>query len=74
MPLKFVIGSGNNSKLITRVLTKSGRLEPKFDNEGSIIFPGWEPSDDYLDSLFNFKWKPTSSGIKYDLIGKHGIK
>jgi len=24
--------------------------------------------------LYNFKWKPTSCGIKYDLISKHGLK
>ena len=36
--------------------------------------PGWEASDDYYDSLYNFKWKPTSAGIKFDLIGKHGLK
>ena len=37
-------------------------------------FPGWEPADDHFDSLYNFKWKPTSHGIKYDLISKHGLK
>ena len=24
--------------------------------------------------MFNFLWKPTSGGIKYDLISKNGIK
>lgn len=38
------------------------------------MFPGWEPADDYYDSLYNFKWKPTSCGIKYDMISKHGLK
>jgi len=51
-----------------RVLEKSGRLEPKGYN------PGWEAADDNLDSLYNFKWKPTSAGLKYDLISKHGLK
>ena len=67
-PLKYVIKPGNNSKLIMRVLEKSGRLEPKGYN------PGWEAADDNLDSLYNFKWKPTSAGLKYDLISKHGLK
>ena len=59
--------------MIIRVLEKSGRLEAKdFDNGSS--FPGWESADDYFDSLYNFKWKPTSNGIKYDLISKHGLK
>ena len=39
-----------------------------------MIFPGWEPADDYYDSLYHFKWKPTSGGIKFDLISKHGLK
>lgn len=53
---------------------KSGRIDAKYDNEGNTIFPGWETADDYYDSLYNFKWKPTSGGIKYDLISKHGLK
>ncbi len=71
-----MIRPGNNSKLLHYVLEKSGRLEPKYDpHDGdSVLFPGWEPSDDYYDSLYNFKWKPTSNGIKYDLISKHGLK
>ena len=40
----------------------------------SIQFPGWESSDDQFDSLFNFKWKPVSQGINFELISKHGIK
>ena len=67
-PLKYVIKPGNNSKVIMRVLEKSGRLESKGNN------PGWESADDNLDSLYNFKWKPTSNGLKYDLISKHGLK
>lgn len=39
-----------------------------------MLFPGWEPADDYYDSLYHFKWKPTSGGIKYDMISKHGLK
>ena len=39
-----------------------------------MIHPGWEAADDHYDSLFNFKWKPTSGGIKFDLISKHGLK
>jgi hypothetical protein len=75
MPLKYVIRPGNNSKLIMRVLENSGRLTPKFEADGeSIIHPGWEPADDHLDSLYNFKWKPTSGGIKWDMISKHGLK
>jgi hypothetical protein len=42
--------------------------------DGDPYFPGWEPADDHFDSLYNFKWKPTSGGINFDLISKHGIK
>lgn len=49
-------------------------MEVKTDKDGTTIMPGWEASDDYYDSLYNFKWKPTSCGIKFDLIGKHGLK
>lgn len=75
-PLKYVIRPGNNSKLITRVMEQSGRTEPRFDkgDADSVLFAGWEPADDYYDSLFHFKWKPTSGGIKYEMIGKHGLK
>ena len=38
------------------------------------MFPGWEVSDDQIDSLFNFKWKPVSNGINFDIVGKHGLK
>jgi len=68
-PLKFVIKPGTNSKLLNRVIEKSGRMEPKSNGH-----PGWEAADDHMDSLYNFKWKPTSGGLKYDLIGKHGLK
>jgi len=27
-----------------------------------------------MTSIFNFLWKPTSGGLKYELIGKNGIK
>jgi len=69
-----VIRPGNNSKLIIRVIEQSGRMQPKFDAEGNPIFTGWEASDDYYDSLYNFKWKPTSGGIRFDQISKHGLK
>ena len=54
----------------------SGRIEAKYDKSDgdSVIHPGWEPADDHYDSLFNFKWKPTSNGIKWDSISKHGLK
>jgi len=57
-------------------MEQSGRVEPRYDKGESelIVFPGWEPADDYYDSLYHFKWKPTSSGIKYDMISKHGLK
>ena len=76
MPLKYVIRPGNNSRLVIKVLEVSGRVEPKYDKSDgdSVIHPGWEPADDHYDSLFNFKWKPTSNGIKYDIISKHGLK
>lgn len=73
-PLKYVIRPGNNSRIIHKVMEKSGRLDQRYDNEGNLSFPGWETADDYYDSLYNFKWKPTSNGIKYDLISKHGLK
>ena len=57
-------------------MEESGRCEQKLDpkDEEVILFPGWENTDDQLDSLFNFKWKPTSGGIHYDVISKHGLK
>ena len=73
-PLKYVIKPGNNSKLIFKVLEKSGRLNARYDSEGTTQFPGWEMADDHYDSLYNFKWKPTSGGIKYDMLSKHGLK
>ena len=44
-------------------------VEPKYDKNDPdvMITPGWEPADDYYDSLYHFKWKPTSGGIKYDM-------
>ena len=74
--MKYVVRPGNNSNIIVRVLEESGRVEPKFDKQDSdiLIHPGWEPADDHYDSLFNFKWKPTSGGIKYEMISKHGLK
>lgn len=71
-----MIRPGNNSKLIARVLEQSGRIDAKYDKNDpeQMIFPGWEPADDYYDSLYHFKWKPTSGGIKFDLISKHGLK
>ena len=74
-PLKYVLRPGNNSKLIMTVMDKSGRLEAKHDPaDDGVLSPGWEPADDHYDSLYNFKWKPTSGGIKYDMISKHGLK
>lgn len=57
-------------------MEQSGRVEPRYDKGESelIVFPGWEAADDYYDSLYHFKWKPTSNGIKYDMISKHGLK
>ena len=76
MPLKYCIRPGNNSRLVIKVMEVSGRIEAKYDKSDpdNVIHPGWEPADDHYDSLYNFKWKPTSSGIKYDLISKHGLK
>ena len=73
-PLKYVIRPGNNSKLITRVMEQSGRVDARYSDGDNMTFPGWEPADDYYDSLYHFKWKPTSGGIKYDMISKHGLK
>ena len=74
--LKYIVRPGNGSKLIKRVLEQSGRTKSIQDpeNEDKNIFPGWEPADDELGILFNFKWKSTSGGIKYDIISKHGFK
>ena len=33
----------------------------------------WEETPNY-DSLFNFKWQPTSYGMKYDQISTYGLK
>ena len=68
-PLRYVIRPGNNSLLISRVFEESGRHEPSANE----MCPGWEPCGEDI-SLFNFKWKPVSCGINYDLISKHGIK
>jgi len=57
---------------VQRVFEVSGRIDAR--DEGEVAYPGWESADDHFDSLYNFKWKPTSGGIKYDLIGKHGLK
>ena len=57
-----------------KVLEQSGRLNARYGGDGEMSFPGWEASDDHYDSLYNFKWKPTSGGIKYDMISKHGLK
>lgn len=75
-PLKYVIRPGNNSRLVTKVMEVSGRIEAKYDKSDpdTLVHPGWEPADDHYDSLYNFKWKPTSGGIKWDLVGKHGLK
>lgn len=57
-------------------MEESGRVEARCDKDDpdQVLFPGWEPADDHYDSLYNFKWKPTSAGIKYDMISKHGLK
>lgn len=55
-------------------MEQSGRIDAKYDGSDTMIHPGWEPADDYYDSLYHFKWKPTSHGIKFDLISKHGLK
>ena len=58
------------------MLEQSGRLEARYDKTDPdlMLHPGWEPADDYYDSLYHFKWKPTSHGIKYDMISKHGLR
>lgn len=66
--MKFVVKPGNNSRLITKVFEESGRMA------GQEEFPGWELVDEFQDSIYNFKWKPTSGGINFDTISKHGIK
>lgn len=71
---KYCIRPGNNHWLIQRVFVESGRTEPVRDSSGNLLFPGWEVSDDQMDSLFNFKWKPVSNGINFDIVGKHGLK
>lgn len=73
-PFKYAVKVGNNHRLIYKVMEHSGRVNPKYASDGSLVFPGWGSSDDNFDSLFNFKWKPTSHGIKFDLISKHGLK
>lgn len=60
--------------MILKVLEQSGRLAARTGADGEQNFPGWEAADDHFDSLYNFKWKPTSGGIKYDMISKHGLK
>jgi hypothetical protein len=67
-----VIRGGNNSYLINRVLTESGRCKP-VTSDDSLVFPGWEAASEQ-DSLYNLKWKPTSGGIIYESISKHSLK
>ena len=75
-PLKYVVKPGNNSRVVLIVLEESGRIEPRYGggDDDQPSFPGWEPADDHYDSLYNFKWKPTSHGLKFDMISKHGLK
>lgn len=74
-PFKYLVKPGNNSYLIGRVFRESYRSEPRKDpnNDDIVIWPGWECAESQ-DSLYNFKWKPTSQGINFDIISKHGIK
>eukprot|EP00347_Sterkiella_histriomuscorum_P006796 403351400 len=66
LPYKFIIKEGNNHWIIRRIL--STRLTNQ-----DMTQVQWEETSNY-DSLFNFKWQPFSSGLKYDFLSKYGLK
>eukprot|EP00347_Sterkiella_histriomuscorum_P014963 403358833 len=66
LPYKFIIKEGNNHWIIRRILST------RLTNQDTIQVQ-WEETSNY-DSLFNFKWQPFSSGLKYDFLSKYGLK
>jgi hypothetical protein len=66
-PLKFIIREGNNHWIIQKIM--SLRIT-NFNMSDNTL---WEETPSY-DSLFNFKWQPTSYGLKYDQISTYGLK
>lgn len=56
---RYILLRGNNDKLVARVM----------DTRAS-----WTKIDSIKSSLFNFKWSPVSSQIRFDFLGKHGEK
>lgn len=55
---------GNNHYIIQRIMNL---------RVGTSETASWEETTAY-DSLYNFKWKPFSNGIKYDQISTYGVK
>lgn len=56
---RWILCKGNNHGIVSRVM----------DNR-----PAWTKIDSTKSSLFDFKWTPYSSNIRFDFLGKHGEK
>jgi len=55
---KYILGLGNNHEVVKRVLDAR---------------PSWTQIRS-SQTLYNFKWTPSSRFIKFDFLGKHGQK
>jgi len=64
-PLKYIIKEGNNHWIIQKIM---GLRVTAVQDQVT-----WEETTSY-DSLYNFKWYPFATGIKYDQISTYGIK
>jgi hypothetical protein len=56
---RYILMKGNNDLVIRRVMDTR---------------PSWQKIKTIGTSLFDFKWTPYSSNIKFDFLGKHGEK
>jgi hypothetical protein len=56
---RYILLRGNNDPVVKRVLDTR---------------PSWSKLPGICTSLFDFKWTPYSSHIKFDFLGKHGEK
>lgn len=64
-PLKYIIKEGNNHWIIQKIM---GLRVSTVQDQVT-----WEETTSY-DSLYNFKWYPFATGIKYDQISTYGVK
>jgi hypothetical protein len=55
---KYIVMGGNNSKLIKEVLQKR---------------ENWEETHPF-SSLYNFKWKPDSNGLRFDQLNPPNVR